>query len=156
MNQSNKKIPSIKIFVAVIIISFLGLADASYLAAKYYSGAIPPCLISGCEAVTTSKYASIGGISVALMGAIYYLIILGASIAYFDLRKKWMISFLSKFSIIGLSASLWFIFVQAFLLKAFCLYCIFSAITSISIFALFFLAKKNNPQPALQENPKGI
>ena len=111
--------------------------DASYLAAKHYSGTIPPCaIIKGCEAVTTSQYATIGGISVALLGAIYYLIVLIISIAIIDTGNNSLKKFLSRFSIIGLLASIWFISLQLFVLKALCLYCLVSAFSSISIFIL--------------------
>ena len=123
--------------IIIGLLSFLGLVDASYLAAKHYSGTIPPCaIIKGCEAVTTSQYATIGGISVALLGAIYYLIVLIISIAIIDTGNNFLKKFLSRFSIIGLLASLWFISLQVFVLKALCLYCLVSAFSSISIFIL--------------------
>ena len=51
--------------------------------AKHYSGTIPPCsIIKGCEAVTTQPIHDcrlarrVREISVALLGASYYLVIL--------------------------------------------------------------------------------
>ena len=117
--------------------------DASYLAAKHYSGTIPPCaIIKGCEAVTTSQYAVINlpiidiGISVALLGAIYYLAVLIISIAIIETKSDFLKKFLAKFSVIGLLASVWFISLQLFVIKALCLYCLVSAFSSISIFIL--------------------
>lgn len=125
------------------LFSFLGLIDASYLAAKHYTGTIPPCtIVKGCEAVTTSQYATIGlpgvegGISVALLGAIYYLIVLITSIIIIDTKSDGLKNFLAGFSIIGLLASVWFISLQLFVIKALCLYCLVSAFSSVSIFIL--------------------
>lgn len=125
------------------LLSFLGLMDASYLAAKHYSGTIPPCaIVKGCEAVTTSQYATIslpaveGGVSVALLGAIYYLIVLIISIIIIDTGNNSLKKFLAGFSILGLLASIWFISLQLFVIKALCLYCLVSAFSSVSIWVL--------------------
>ena len=130
--------------VAVGIFSFVGLLDASYLAIKHYSGTIPPCAIAkGCETVTTSQYATMGGVSVALFGAIYYLIILITSIALIDTGNNFLKKFLSKFSIIGLIASIWFVSLQLFVIKALCLYCIASATSSVAIFTVAFFLNRH-------------
>ena len=126
--------------ILIGLFSFLGLMDASYLAAKHYSGTIPPCaIVKGYEAVTTSQYAAIGlpavedGISVALLGAIYYLIVLIISIAIIETKSGFLKKFLAGFSILGLLASIWFISLQLFVIKALCLYCLVSAFSSIAI-----------------------
>lgn len=132
------------------LLSFLGLIDASYLAAKHYSGTIPTCaIVKGCEAVTTSQYATIGlpavegGVSVALLGAIYYLIVLIISVVIIETKNDVLKKFLAGFSVIGLLASIWFISLQLFVLKALCLYCLVSAFSSTSIFiTAIFLRKK--------------
>ena len=129
--------------IALGIFSFVGLLDASYLAVKHYTGTIPPCAIAkGCETVTTSQYATIGGVSVALFGAIYYLIILITSIALIDTGNNFLKKFLSKFSIIGLIASIWFVSLQLFVIKALCLYCIASATSSVAIFTIAFFLNR--------------
>ena len=129
--------------IAIGIFSFVGLLDASYLAVKHYTGTIPPCtIVKGCEAVTTSQYATIAGISVALFGAIYYLIVLITSIALIDTGNNFLKKFLSKFSIIGLIASIWFVSLQLFVIKALCLYCIASATSSVAIFTVAFFLNR--------------
>jgi len=129
--------------VAIGIFSFIGLMDASYLAVKHYTGTIPPCaIVKGCEAVTTSQYATVGGVSVALFGAIYYLIVLITSIALIDTGNNFLKKFLARFSIIGLVASIWFVSLQVFVINALCLYCIASATSSVAIFALAFFLNR--------------
>ena len=136
--------------ILIGLLSFLGLMDASYLAAKHYTGTIPPCaIVKGCEAVTTSQYAVINlpiidiGISVALLGAIYYLIVLIISIAIIETKSDWLKKFLSKFSILGLLASIWFISLQLFVIKALCLYCLVSAFSSTAIFITAIFLRKD-------------
>lgn len=129
--------------IAIGIFSFAGFIDASYLAIKHYTGTIPPCtIVKGCEAVTTSQYATIGGVSVALFGAIYYLIVLITSIAIIDTSNNSLKKFLSLFSIIGLTASIWFVSLQVFVLNALCLYCIASAVSSVAIFTIAFFLNR--------------
>ena len=136
--------------ILVGLFSFLGLVDASYLAAKHYTGTIPPCsIVKGCEVVTTSQYATIGGISVALLGAIYYLAVLIISIAIIDTKSDRLKKFLAKFSILGLMASIWFIYLQLFVIKALCLYCLVSAFSSTAIFLTAFFLKKDIRTPPL-------
>src|SRR3990170_963579 len=130
--------------ILIGLFSFLGLVDASYLAAKHYSGTIPPCaIVKGCEVVTTSQYATIGGVSVALLGAIYYLTVLVISIAIIDTKSDRLKKFLAGFSVIGLLASIWFISLQLFVIKALCLYCLASAFSSTAIFITAFFLKKD-------------
>jgi len=139
LNSPTKKAIPIGLF------SFLGLMDASYLAAKHYTGTIPPCaIVKGCEVVTTSQYATIGGISVALLGAIYYLAVLVISIAIIDTKSDRLKKFLARFSVIGLLASIWFISLQLFVIKALCLYCLVSAFSSTTIFITAFFLKKDS------------
>lgn len=149
--MTNSKTPFYKLLdsptkkaILIGLFSFVGLIDASYLAAKHYTGTIPPCtIVKGCEAVTTSQYATIGGVSVALIGAIYYLIVLIISVAIIESRNDRLKKFLTRFSIIGLLASIWFIYLQLFVIKALCLYCLVSAFSSTAIFITAFFLKKN-------------
>ena len=136
--------------ILIGLFSFLGLMDASYLAAKHYTGTIPVgAMVKGCEAFTTSQYATIGlpavegGISVALLGVIYYLAVLIISIAIIDTKSDRLKKFLAGFSVIGLMASIWFISLQLFVIKALCLYCLASAFSSTAIFITAFFLKKD-------------
>lgn len=130
-------------------VSFLGFLDASYLTIKHFVGTPLPCsILRGCEEVTGSQYSMIGGIPVALLGAIYYLTIFVLVILYLNKKKSslrnadgniddddGLLRLIARLTIIGVLASLWFVFLQVFVIKAICLYCIFSAITSFLLFA---------------------
>src|SRR3989344_1559205 len=76
------------------LFSFLGLVDASYLAAKHYTGTIPPCaIVKGCEVVTTSQYAAVG--------RIFRHRIIGFNLVYLFaiIRDKSFVPLLSRFSV---------------------------------------------------------
>ncbi len=127
-------------------LSFLGFLDASYLTFEHYTGAPLPCAIfTGCATVTTSQYAAIGGIPVALLGALYYLAVLIFTLAFLENDSRRSLAIAALITPFGFLASLWFVYLQLFIIKALCLYCVVSATTStllfISAMRLIILAK---------------
>lgn len=116
------------LFLAASLIGFL---DATYLTIKHFQGEPPVCgILKGCEIVATSKYAIILGIPVALIGAIYYFTVLVSAIIYLDTKRKIFIKFAILLSLMGFLASLWFLYLQIFVIKQLCIYCLISAGTS--------------------------
>ena len=122
---------------ALIIISFLGFLDASYLTISHYKEAELNCtLTDGCGEVTTSKYSEVFGVPVALGGMLYYLTIFILSLHYHTTKSSNTLKLIPPLTVAGLLASAWFVFVMAFLLKAWCQYCLVSATTSTILFVL--------------------
>ncbi len=123
--------------ILFLIVSFAGFLDATYLAAKHFLGSPVTCsLLKGCEVVTSSTYSVMFGIPVALIGALYYLTILILIMVYFDTERQSILRFAVYLTPIGFLASLGFLYLQAFVIKAFCLYCLFSATSSTLLFIL--------------------
>lgn len=128
------------------IVSFIGFADATYLTVLHYLHKSPFCnLVPTCERVLSSGYATVGPIPVALLGALYYASILIATIF---VLCKWKGNNLADTYLlyipgIGFMMSLYLVGLQLFVIKAICLYCMVSALTSTILFIQsFFLAKK--------------
>ena len=135
--MTNSKPLLIKLAIAFLIISFIGFLDATYLTVQHYRGLPPECsIIEGREEVVASKYAVMFGVPVALLGGIYYLTIFILSIIYLDSKKENIIKLAALLTFAGLIASIWFIYLQLFVIKAICVYCMFSAATSITLFIL--------------------
>ncbi len=135
-----------RLALALLIISFFGFLDATYLAVKHYTGMPINCsILNGCDRVTASPYATIGPISVALLGAIYYLIIFVLVVLYLDTQRNRLIYSIAQLTVLGFLASLWFLYLQIFVIKAFCLYCLGSALSStlLFIFGLIILRLKS-------------
>lgn len=123
--------------ITFVAIALIGFADSAYLTAEHFRGSIPPCsVVEGCEQVLTSSYAVIAGIPVALLGMLYYAALLVGIIAYIDSRNPKVMSWIRWMTVGGFVMTLYFLFVQAFILKAFCQYCLLSAITSTALFVL--------------------
>ena len=145
-----------RITIGLLLVSAFGFLDASYLAFKFYTGTVPPCsLLEGCDVVTTSQYATVGGVSIALIGALYYLAVLLMVIFYFDSKKEKVLYVIPPLAAAGFLISLYLVYLQFFVLDAVCIYCIFSAFTSTLLFvfgaSLFFVLSgtSKNSKPAL-------
>ncbi len=129
--------PSNWLPITFLIVSAIGFADATYLTTKHFLGTPVACsILKGCEQVTTSPYSTIGGVPVALLGSLYYLTILILSVVYLDSRKNNILNIIAKITPLGFLASLYFVYLQIFVIKAICLYCMGSAITSTILFIL--------------------
>lgn len=124
---------------AVLFLAFgvLGFSDSTYLFIEHLRGVLPSCyLISGCDRVLLSPYAEIFGVPVALLGVLYYGIIVAGSLLFFDIGKSSILKYLSLFSIAGIIASGYFVFLQLFVIKSICLYCVLSAVSSTVLFVI--------------------
>jgi len=114
-------------YAVAVFISLAGLADATYLTVQSLTGETLVCGGSAdCFRVLGSVYARIAGIPVAAFGAVGYFgafsLATFAAFGYARARKFFALIVWAMFAV-----TLWFLFVQAFMLHAFCRYCLFSA-----------------------------
>ncbi len=118
---------------AIALFAFGGFLDATFLTFHHYSSAKIGCpLFGGCDRVLQSKYATIGDVPISLFGAGYYLVVLTLAVVYLEKRLAKLIFGIAVLSGVGLLTSLYLVYLQAFVLRAFCFYCMTSfAITSL-------------------------
>lgn len=142
--------------IAMLVVSLLGFADASWLSVKHYTNGVIPCsMTQGCETVTNSVYSTIAGIPVALLGSIYYAVVFLLVFASMETGSRTLLRYAGLLTIAGLLASAWFVFAQIVLIKAICQWCMASALTSTMLFVLGFavlpryLKKESLPEPSL-------
>lgn len=122
---------------ALIAVSFSGFIDAAYLTAKHFKGEPPSCvLFSGCDVVAASPYSTIGPLPVALLGLLFYLSVFFVTLAYFTSRNAKFLKLVFLISLPAVLFTVYLVFLQIFVIKAICIYCMFSAAVSVSIFAL--------------------
>src|SRR3989339_12997 len=137
LNESSTKLSKIdKWYVPLMmVLSFGGFIDATYLTISYFKGASLVCNFStGCNQVTSSAYSTVFGLPVALLGLGFYVTVLVLTVAYFDWRKDWLPKIILGISTLAFGFSLWFVWVMIFVIKAFCQYCLVSAVLSTAIF----------------------
>lgn len=134
-----------KLIISLLILSFLGFLDAAYLTFHHYQNTTPFCNIKhGCDIVLTSKFATLGTFPIALLGAIYYFLVLIYSLFLLKEKKRFaLLRFVALVSL-GFIVSITLFLIQAFMLHAFCLYCVASETIStlLVIFSVILLRLK--------------
>src|SRR5438128_11991346 len=78
-SRSSKNIAWLYLIAALL--SLIGLADSIYLTVEHLTGQSLRCtIIVGCSEVLSSKYAQIGSIPLAAIGAVAYFIVFSLAI----------------------------------------------------------------------------
>ena len=115
------------LYTVAAVVSLAGLADATYLTVQALTGETLSCGGSpDCFRVLGSSYARVAGMPVAAFGTLAYFSVFSfATFAAFGYARAR--TFLILTVAVMFLATLWFLSVQAFLLHAFCRYCLFSA-----------------------------
>ena len=102
-----------------------GMGIAGYLTYVHYAGLHPICEIShGCETVQTSRYASLLGVPVALLGLISYLLVLVS----FRVRGERALIAGCALTLIAFAFSIYLNYREVFTIHAICSWCVSSAI----------------------------
>lgn len=115
--------------------ALVGLADSIYLTISHYQSGPVVCLVTtGCDIVLKSDYSTFWGVPVALGGVIYYGVIFTLALYCLEKNKKEAILLLAAATLIGLGASVWFFYLQAAVIGAYCSLCLLSGLTSGALF----------------------
>ncbi len=144
-NQPNQSRRAQTLYGIAALVSLIGLADSIYLAVEHVSGRSVRCtIVKGCSEVLSSPYASYRGVPLALIGAIAYFTVFGlATLAAF--QYKWVGKVL-LFVVGGMFlTTLWLVYLQAFVIKAFCQFCLLSALVTVVLTVLVYLARRQLP-----------
>ncbi len=148
-----------KIFISLlfIIFSIVGIADSSFITYEKFAGIIPDCGPGfDCGAVLNSKWSSIGPIPLSLLGLLYYFTVFSLGfllVAEFEIQKPLGTLFdklkLSQKNILrnittaealflvttfGFGFSIYLVTLMAFVIGAWCKYCVISAAASTLLF----------------------
>ncbi len=128
------------LYAAAALLALLGLADAIYLTVEHVTGQSVRCtIIAGCSEVLSSSYAVVAGIPLAMIGAAAYFTVFSlALLAAFGYRIAGTL--LTPLIIAMFLVSLWLIYLQAFVIGAFCQFCLFSAAITSALFVLVLVA----------------
>jgi uncharacterized membrane protein len=116
--------------VCAALLALVGLADAVYLTVEHLTGASLQCSIThGCAEVLGSRFATVGGVPLASVGAAAYFTVFSlatlSAFGYAGARKL-----LAPLVALMFLFTLWLLYAQAFVLHAFCQYCLLSAATT--------------------------
>jgi uncharacterized membrane protein len=125
-----------KIYILAAVLSLLGLADALYLTIEHVTGQTVRCtILSGCSEVLSSQYAVVAGVPLAAVGAAAYFTVFSLAIlAVFEYRLAGKI--LAPLVFAMFFVSVWLFYLQAFVIRQFCQYCLISAAITTCLLVL--------------------
>lgn len=130
------------IYSAAALLSLLGLADALYLTVQHVTGQSVQCtIISGCSTVLSSQYAVVSGVPLAAIGAAAYFSAFSlATLAAFGYKLAGTL--LGVLVAAMFLVSLWLVYLQAFVIREFCQYCLLSAAITTFLLAVVIIARR--------------
>jgi uncharacterized membrane protein len=130
-----------KIYIPAAVLSLLGLADALYLTIEHLTGQTVRCtILSGCSEVLSSQYAVVAGMPLAAVGAAAYFTVFSLAILAlfgYSIASK----ILPPLIIAMFFVSVWLFYLQAFVIRQFCQYCLISAAITTCLLALVVIRR---------------
>lgn len=137
-----------KLYAVAALLALIGLADALYLTIEHVTGQSVRCtIISGCSEVLSSPYAVVGGIPLATIGAAAYFTVFSLAIlVLFGYRIAHIL--LTPLVITMFVVSLWLVYLQAFVIREFCQYCLLSAAITTALLVVTLIARRLVPGAA--------
>lgn len=120
---------------ATFVLALAGVAVAGYLTYVHYQPAALFCTIGGCETVQTSKYATLAGVPIAILGLGMYLAVLALGIAR-RARPEWQSpATMGAFTLVlaGTLYAAYLTYLEIWVIKAICQWCVVSAILTLGI-----------------------
>lgn len=134
-------------WTAMLVLALAGLVDSLYLTWYHYDPAVRVCVaFRGCEAVNASRFATLAGVPVAVIGVAGYLAIVAALAA-----RRWgppgphapSAYITHGLAVVGTAFALYLTAIEALVLHAFCTWCLVSAatITALCVIATIDLAQ---------------
>ena len=131
-----------KLYAVAALLSLIGLADALYLTIEHVTGQSVRCtILAGCSAVLSSSYAVVAGIPLAAIGAAAYFTVFSlAVLALFSYPKAGTL--LTVLVIAMFLVSLWLVYLQAFVIREFCQYCLASALITTSLAVVVLISRR--------------
>ena len=141
-SQSIQARSKTSLFAIAAFVSLVGLGDAIYLTVEHLSGRSVRCTItSGCSEVLSSEYATVRGIPLAMIGAAAYFTVFSLAVlaAY---SYRWAAKLLTVIVSLMFLTTLWLLYLQAFVIKHFCQFCLLSALVTFVLTVLIVLAQR--------------
>lgn len=130
--------------VAIMSLTLIGLADATYLTVTHYSGSAVSCsVLKGCEQVLASKYAVIQGVPIAVLGVVYYSALFLLAY-YYRLGSKTAWRLLQMTTSVGVAVTCMLVYLQIAVIHRICQYCMISAILTTIIAVLVIVVTLRN------------
>ena len=123
-------------FALIFTLAAIGISETNYLISKRVALSAPVCPIGDdCSVVLESKYDKIFLVPNDLLGLIFYFVVLAIAAllvigtAPFSLPLSFFALILKIAVLVGSLMSLYFVYLQWHIIKAWCFWCVMSACT---------------------------
>jgi uncharacterized membrane protein len=124
--------------IALAVLPALGTGITLYLTWVHFSGQLALCAgAGGCATVQASRYATIFGVPIAVLGLLLYLALLGLGlwrVAAGPVTPSGVRLAIFGLALAGALYSLYLVYLQLFVLGAICPWCAASAVTLETLF----------------------
>ena len=126
-------------------VSTVGLAIASYLTYEHYTGSSSlVCSDKGivnCLEVTTSTYSKVAGVPVAVLGLIFFVVMLILQLpAMWNRPSSFIRRLRVTWAVIGLCTVVYLLYAELFKIDAICLWCTAVHVLTLVVFVSTVLA----------------
>jgi uncharacterized membrane protein len=127
--------------VVLGVLAAAGLLISAYLSWVHFAGVAPVCVgggSGGCETVQSSRYATVLGVPVAVLGIIGYVGLLLSAVMRSDVGVY--LGFL--FALVGTLFSAYLTYLEVFVIHAICQWCVASAAIMVAALICASLAAR--------------
>lgn len=126
------------------ILATIGLLDSWYIFYKKQKNEKLVCFVGqDCNEVVNSKYSHIYGVPNEVLGIIFYLSVLGlvglVALGTVEFHGISLMAVIHLTAFFALLLSIFLTAIQAFVLKAWCEYCLVASFANLGIFVVAFL-----------------
>lgn len=130
---------------AIFVLSLIGFFVSTFLAYEYSQKGPITCPItgSGCDLVRKSSYSNFAGIDLPVFGLMFYFTLAFLTIFLTQKFDKLVnrVRILLAFS--GFAFGVYLTYLEAFVIKGWCFWCLSSFVVSILIFLLCLMKQKS-------------
>jgi uncharacterized membrane protein len=147
--QGRPRVPLAPYFM--LVLALIGIADAFYVARASYTGQALWCpIVEGCNAVAQSPYARIFGVPLPYFGLAFYVYMFGAAaLLAFDPFSRGLRLGVVLYTALGVSYSIYGMYLQLALIHAVCIYCLISAVITVVLLISAFRHFRATHLPAV-------
>ena len=136
----------------MLVFAAIGIADAFYDSYAVYTGQLlwcpPP--IDGCNTVANSPYARVFGVPLGYLGVVFYLVMFAlAALLLYDPFSRGLRLGALAYAALGVSGSIYFMYVQFAFIHAFCIYCSISAVLTLLLLVAAIVHFRATRPPAV-------
>lgn len=125
----------------LLAVTLVGLLASGYLVAVRLAGEAPVCgPVEGCDTVSSSAYATVLGIPVAVLGFGLSIVLVACAVTWWRRRDRWALLLAYGLLLLATLVVAYLTFIELFVIHAICAWCVLYAITIVLSLAVAGLA----------------